>query len=537
MERRWPIIIVGDGPAAVAAAFPLVSRGIRVLMLGAGPKAAAAAPAATGTLGEIRRGASGWRTLLGARLEALRDFSTASPKFRTPARFGLLEAFNARHRVHTENFHNIGVLAQGGLAALWGAGVSTFDDTDLSEYPLVRQNLLSAYGEVSQRIGVSGSNTDDMAAVHGRDAHLMPAPECSTSAGALLARYERNPRAAKALGVLLGRGRLAVATSALPGRLGCVHCGRCLWGCPRRSIWSPVYDLERLRQHARFHHRTGCFVTALRRSGHGWRVDAETDGKDACRFHGDRIVLAAGAIGTAKLVVDALGMRGAELRLHTSPAAGFAVAVPQGTVPPLADDHLFALAQLSFRVAAPAFEGGYAFGTLFAADGIPATEFALRAGVSHRLARTLTRVAQPQLLVGNCFFHSAYTRHAARFSASGEITVTGRYTADLAAHAALARKRLAAAWRRYGAFLVPGSFRVLPPGGDAHYGGTVPMRRSPRPHEANATGEVSGLPGVFVVDGAALTALPPKPHTFTIMANATRIATSLATAGSEAAER
>lgn len=528
MAHRWPVIIVGDGPAAVAAAFPLVERGIQVLMLGAGVEPAVPPPVPTGTLGEARRSARGWRTLLGERLEALRDFGVASPKLRTPQHAGAFDAFNARYRVRTENFRSIGVLAPGGLAAGWGAGVSTFDDDDLAEYPVEHKDLRAAYGEVSQRIGVSGSNTDDMAAVHGHDMHLMPATECSSSAIALLARYQRNPGAAKARGVTLGRGRNAVATTALLGRLGCAHCGLCLWTCPRRAIWSPVYDLERLREHALFHHEAGCFATALRRRERGWCVYAETEGEGARRFQGERVVLAAGAIGTAKLVVDALGMGGLQVPLRTSPVAGFAVAVPRAALPVLADDRLFALAQLSFRVAAPALERGYATGSLFAADGIPAIELALRAGVSYGLARPLVRVAQPQLLLGNCFFHSAYTRHALRFSANGEITVTGRYAAPLAAHAALVRKRLAAAWWRYGAFLVPGSFRVLPPGEDIHYGGTVPMRRSPKRHEARPTGEVNGLPRVYVVDGAALPCLPPKPHTFTIMANATRIATRLA---------
>ena len=78
----------------------------------------------------------------------------------------------------------------------------------------------------------------------------------------------------------------------------------------------------------------------------------------------------------------------------------------------------------------------------------------------------------------------------------------------------------------------PGGVNRKLPGGDMHYAATVPMRESPRPGEANARGEVQGLPGVYVVDGAALTSLPPKPHTFTIMANADRIATLLSAAGS-----
>ena len=532
MARTWPVIIVGDGPAAVAAAFPLVERGVDVLLLGAG-REPLAPPAAVGTLAAIRQSQAAWRPLLGERLEALGNLAAPSSKFRIPRHAPLLAAFNKSGRVHGRNFQPVGVFAQGGLASVWGAGVSAFDDADLAEYPIRAEDLRPGYGLISKRIGVSGSNVDAMADAHGRDAHLLPAPECAPSAATLLRRFQRNPAPAAARRVRLGRGRNAVATVDIGERQGCAHCGLCLWGCPRRAIWSPAYDLARLRRRPNFQHLTGCFATRLARCEGGWSVaagTAETKHAPTRRFRGERVVLAAGAIGTARLVLDALGMHGGEVPLATSPAAGFAVVVPRAVAAPLADERLFALAQLSFRVEDAALERGYAQGNLFAADGIPAAEFVRQAGVSYGFARTLVRLAQPQVLVGNCYFDSAYTRHTLRVSSSGEVTATGRFTPSLGTAAALVRKRLGAAWRRYGALLAPGGFRLLAPGEDAHYGATVPMRESPRRHEAGANGEVRGLPGVFVVDGAALTALPPKAHTFTIMANATRIATSLADA-------
>ena len=54
------------------------------------------------------------------------------------------------------------------------------------------------------------------------------------------------------------------------------------------------------------------------------------------------------------------------------------------------------------------------------------------------------------------------------------------------------------------------------------------MKAVPAPHECNRDGEVSASPGLYVVDGAALTRLPAKAHTLTIMANADRIARKLA---------
>ena len=47
---------------------------------------------------------------------------------------------------------------------------------------------------------------------------------------------------------------------------------------------------------------------------------------------------------------------------------------------------------------------------------------------------------------------------------------------------------------------------------------------APKEHETKLNGEVKGLDKVFVVDASGLPSIPTKPYTFTIMANADRIA-------------
>jgi choline dehydrogenase-like flavoprotein len=76
--------------------------------------------------------------------------------------------------------------------------------------------------------------------------------------------------------------------------------------------------------------------------------------------------------------------------------------------------------------------------------------------------------------------------------------------------------------------LLPGSFTVGRPGGDIHYSGTFPMRKSPSLGETSQLGEVKELEGIFVVDGACLPTLSEKSHTLTIMANADRIGKQIA---------
>ena len=91
-----------------------------------------------------------------------------------------------------------------------------------------------------------------------------------------------------------------------------------------------------------------------------------------------------------------------------------------------------------------------------------------------------------------------------------------------------ANRKLQKAYGVLGAMLLPGSFTIGKPGGDIHYAGTLPMREKPVLGETSSLGEVKGLEGVYIVDGACLSALPAKSHTLTIMANADRIGRILA---------
>src|SRR5262249_32063745 len=66
------------------------------------------------------------------------------------------------------------------------------------------------------------------------------------------------------------------------------------------------------------------------------------------------------------------------------------------------------------------------------------------------------------------------------------------------------------------------------PGDGNHVGGLFPMRRAPGELETDALGQLAALPGVHIVDSSSLPSLPAATLTYTVMANAHRIASALA---------
>jgi choline dehydrogenase-like flavoprotein len=186
-------------------------------------------------------------------------------------------------------------------------------------------------------------------------------------------------------------------------------------------------------------------------------------------------------------------------------------------------------AQLSFVAEVDGIDGaGPCFGNLFSTAGLPVTDFLRHVPLSTAAAVDILRYVLPSSVVGNFFLPGDYSAHTVQLRADGSLLVRGGLHPRAATTAASVRRLLARSFRRLGALLVPGSFKVGAVGGDVHYAGTLPMHRQPGPLQTDAFGQLSGMDGVHVVDGASLPPLPAKAHTLTIMANADRIGRELA---------
>jgi choline dehydrogenase-like flavoprotein len=63
-------------------------------------------------------------------------------------------------------------------------------------------------------------------------------------------------------------------------------------------------------------------------------------------------------------------------------------------------------------------------------------------------------------------------------------------------------------------------------GSSFHCGGTMPMRDAPRGLESDVLGRPAGFSRVHIVDASVLPTIPATTITFSVMANAHRIASN-----------
>lgn len=518
MNPEFDIIIVGSGPAGISAAFPLVESGLRVLMVDGGERPDVQLPEKdflSARTGDFEQ----WKWMIGESYYALQMRDAVSPKLRVPSHAFAFNGFERNNKIEGKNFITVGSLATGGLSNSWGCGVACYSAAEIAAFPFPASELELSYANVSQRMGISGKVDDDMSDYFGLDEYSQLPISMDMLHTHLSIAYSKQRKKLNSQGFRLGRSRVAALSEDAADRQACNLSGNCLWGCRRHSLYSAADDLPNLRKHKNFSELSGFFVENILRLDGYWCVEGRSSlDKKRKSISAKKIILAAGTLATTRIVLNALNYKHS-VPVLSCPTAAFLLWMPRMLGAQRRSG--FGLGQLSFALA---LNGDVtAFGSTFATTGIPISEFVRHVPMGRRYGIDLLRELLSSCVVGNLFLPGYLTAAEAKLGANSSLSISGDYKPDVVALMAEARKKLRKAYWSMEAVLLPGSYTVGRPGGDIHYAGTLPMRKHPVLGQTSQLGEVVGLEGVYVVDGACLPVLSEKSHTLTIMANADRI--------------
>ena len=456
-----------------------------------------------------------------------RDFLAPADDPLSPFQPGDFQVYQSFHR--------------GGLANGWGANALTFDDDDLAAWPIAAADLAAAYQRVQQRIPIAGPEHDALSDRFPHQHPNQPAVPLSAADRLFQTLWKRRQERLTDSGMILGRARLAVVTQ--PGRLEqtCDLCNRCLWGCPRHSIYNPaVSTLSSCEAHPGFRYR--CHRQVLRLEGRDGRITAieyrDTRDGSLHREPCDLVVLAAGALGSGAIFLRTLA------RTHPRLAEGTAG---------LMDTRVVKIPYLlPQRIGHPPEERMFQFNRLILAvlgdhSGWPrhlhGEILHLGALLDHPLIEALPLGSR----IGSRLFHALRPALGVVSLFFPDRPVTGNRLAlddtterpdaplrliqsDSEDHRRLREatvRRVRSLLRRLGC--IPRPAVISPPGAGIHYAGTVPMGEGPL--ECDADGRANLFSNLYLADGAAFPTLPSKSLTLTLAAHATRVAQKLEPAG------
>jgi choline dehydrogenase-like flavoprotein len=521
-------IVVGAGPAGVMAAWAL--QGKRVLVLDVGREYAATQDddgnRNVNLYQERERTADLFEFLIGEKFESLHNLHRrpVSLKLKAPRMKYITDGAESLSPVRSGSFDAAMSFAAGGLANAWGAGVYRFNSRDLEGFPIKPAELDRYYDELTRHIGVSGAN-DDLTPYFGAEGELQPPVELSRFASDLLAGYQRRRSRFTALGVSIGRTRLAVLTRPHRGRQPYGYGNFEFFRPHDPAVYNPAYTLRELVDNNRISYEPEHLAVSYAENEHGIQVTTRNLATGAAEtFHGRTLLLAAGALNSAKLVLQSNKEYDARLPVLDNPMSCLPL-FRLRLVGRKLDFRDSSIGQLNLI---QEYAGTVLQGSIYGAAGPLRSDivfdlpFSISSGVS-----VMRRLAVATGLVMMFYPADPHPGNYLRLAADGTLEIEYSQPSAGGPARGLAEKELIRALRGIGFHTAAALCRYPPMGSGMHYAGTLPMRESPGRWQLYPDGRLHGTRQVYVTDGACFPRLPAKNLTFTIMANAMRIASSI----------
>ncbi len=515
-------LIVGGGPAAAATALALVERRQPVTILDAGLTLEPERESARQRLGAVVPG--DWTA---SDLRFIRYPGPPDNGLATKYLFGSDVAFRDDGRLAVHKGADVGAVpsyARGGLSTVWGAGLLSYTDADVSDWPVSNEELDAHARSVLEHLPYAAAH-DELEARY----PILRDPDGSLArsdiAEQMLRRFRKHRSALQAAGYSFGGARLAVRVGRPAPEFGCIYCRRCLDGCAYGHIYNAADTIAALAGSGLVDYQPGVHVEQVEDAGERVRVQATqlSDGA-ALRFEGRRVFLGAGALGTT-VILQRSALLPARVELLDSQTL-FIPMIWEGRSGKTASEAAYTLAQ-AFMVldeasvsAHPIHLSLYTYN-----DGLADRARALRPRLSAVLGPLVDRAAH-RLVIGICFLHSDDSRRfsstlmasdpAVRLAAIDNPSTTrviGRF-----------QRALLRSLPRVGLLPLGLLTEIAPAGGGFHYGGSMPMRTDPLEGECDVLGRPAGRGRIHAVDATCFPAIPGGTITLPAMANAHRIA-------------
>ncbi|MCH8806192.1 MAG: GMC family oxidoreductase [Planctomycetes bacterium] len=528
------IVVVGSGASGVHFALSLLKKGRDVLMLDVG-HTQSAPPRDGDGLNVLKRELDDpVAYFLGPRFEAVTFGDAKSDFYSFPPSKRFVFSEPPRMKFAARGFEPLVSFARGGLGEVWTSGVYPFNDDELADFPFGYDDIRPHYEEIARRIGVTGE-ADDLARfmpVHG---DMLPPLRLDAHSRELLAAYARRKETLESkYGCYLGRSRVAVLTEPKPGRRQCEYLGRCIWGCPNGAFYTPSITLEECLQHPNFTYVPQMHVSHFKCDGTGrvTRVFAQPlDGGATQEFPVEKLALAAGTMCTARIFLESIFRdTGETAELHGLMDNRQILApfikpsmIGQSYDPESYQYHLLAM---GLRGDEPK---DYIHGQITCLTTALVHPIIQKIPLDLRTAVFVFRNARAGLGLLNVNFRDTRREGNAitlEPDGNGGRSLVVNYTAEPSEKRRIrqAMRRARKALRRLGCLVAPGAVRIRAKGASVHYAGTLPMSNERRRFTTSKYGESHDFENLYIVDGSTFPFLPAKNITFTLMANAVRIA-------------
>jgi choline dehydrogenase-like flavoprotein len=441
-----------------------------------------------------------------------------------------------------KGFEPLFSFAAGGLAQAWTGGSYPFNEEDLKDFPFSYEDIESYYGQTARRVGVIGID-DDLARYFPLHDNLIPPIEFDRHSQLLVDRYQKKREALnRKLGVYMGRSRVAVLSRDMDGRKACDYSGRCIWGCPTDSLYVPAITLEQCKRFDNFTYIPNRLVTHFIYDGSS-RITAvithEPGKTRPIEYRIETLVLAAGTLCSSKIYLDSIYRETGEIVTLDGLMDNRQILVPFITLDMLGksyDPESYQYHQLAVGFDIENGESGkdYVHGQVTTLKTALVQPVFQTMPLDWKTATYLGRNLHSAMGVVNINFSD--TRREGNYVSikpggkgtgefsSSSLEIAYAPPAEEKKKVSHSLKTIGKFFKALGAIVPPGQAHTRPMGASVHYSGTLPMSTEAAPHTLSPNCKSNDFQNLYIVDGTSFPFLPAKNLTFTLMANAARVA-------------
>jgi choline dehydrogenase-like flavoprotein len=418
-------------------------------------------------------------------------------------------------------------LGYGGLGAGWGLGSYVYSQGECEKVGLPYAAMQDSYQFVADHIGVSGGDDDVSPLILGSLKNIQAPLIPDNAAQKLFAKYQKNKAFFEKNKAYFGHPAMAILTADKGERKATSYFDTDFYADIHQSAYRPQFTIDALKNEPNFTYHGGQLVLSFTDKESAVEVnslDLASNSKQV--FKAKKLVIAAGALGTARLVMRSLPQI-SRLPLLCNPYA-YVPGIQWSMLGKKLDSKKSSMAQAMM---------------IYDADGknddlVSLAFYTYQSLMLFRLIKeSPLNIADNRILFQ--YLQSAFViagvHHPDRASDLKYLTLDNR-SDSLSSDILMAsyqltgdekiniRDREKVIWKLLNKLGVMPIKKLDPGAGSSiHYGGTVPFSITDKLGTQSPDGRLYATKNVFIADSSGFNFLPAKGVTLSLMANANRV--------------
>lgn len=534
------IIVAGSGLTGAQVCQTLLEGGANILLLDAGigqeDKFKGMYP--DKDFVDIRKNSDDQRRLfLGDDFEGIPWGEMKTGAQLTPPRKYMVRGIDKWLKMLSDSFFPFESLAYGGLGNGWGAGCYVFSEAEFTKMGYQRSEFMDAYQAVASRIGVTQGTDGAIPYTSCELSDLLPPIDIEDSMNGILKKYKGKKQSLNKAGFYLGKPSLAITTKEVGDRKAFAYKDMEFWHDQDKSVYRPWITIDKLEEKPGFRKVFGKVILSFKEEEgivHIGTKDITTG--EVQVFKTKKLVMCTGVLSTARIVMRSFPTA-ERLPILCNPY----MYVPMlnwrrlGSVPPARKS---GMGQLVMFYDTLKDNSDVSMAAFFTYRSLMLFRLVKEAPLNFSDARALMQYLISGMVIAGMHHSEAFGENKYLELVPDSASLTGDAMKAVYHLSAEEQKAVDKKDKEFfKAFMKLGCIpiRKVNPGhgSSIHYAGTLPVSETEKPLSTAPDGLLYGTKNVFIADGSSFKFLPAKGISFTLMANAHRVAKKVLERGNQ----